>query len=248
MSLTLGPLYKSDLHEKPWCGYGTKRGTPGCPRFDYRITAGYLDRDILNGGIHRAVDAGNASTEWPVYSPSSAPMRHLHHFDGARGREWDLGNGWSFQGWHFAADPEDPPKPDKGTRAGLWQSVQRGQRVATTGNTGADLPDGSPMPPHTHWVLSRYGVAVDPEPYLYIDGKPGMPIEGAIDDMATFTDVPEGHRFYADIEWLAQQGITTGIPNGDGTFRFEPDSATARGEMAAFLHRLHDQIIDEVES
>lgn len=248
MALQLGPLYPQPLHEKPWCAYGTLRGRkPECPRFDYRITSGFLDRDILNGGLHRAVDVGNASTEHPVLSPYGGQMRQLHHFDGARGREWDLGNGHALEAWHLSPDPEDPHKPDKGTLRGPWQRVERGQQIALTGNTGADLPDGSPMPAHTHWMLLRHGVAIDPEPHLYIDGVFGVPIAGAIDDMARFTDVPEGHPFYHDIEWMAEQGITRGIPNPDGTLRYEPDAATTRAQMAAFMRRLYSVILADVD-
>lgn len=50
---------------------------------------------------------------------------------------------------------------------------------------------------------------------------------------ARFTDVPVGHRFYTEISWLAEQGITTGL--GDGSFgALQP---ITREAMAAFLFR-----------
>ena len=49
----------------------------------------------------------------------------------------------------------------------------------------------------------------------------------------TFRDVPSGHAFCGAIEWLADQGITTGFP--DGTFR--PGQAVTREAVAAFLYR-----------
>jgi putative N-acetylmannosamine-6-phosphate epimerase len=49
----------------------------------------------------------------------------------------------------------------------------------------------------------------------------------------TFTDVPEGHPFFEEIEALAASGITTGWP--DGTFR--PSNSVSRQAMAAFLYR-----------
>lgn len=49
-----------------------------------------------------------------------------------------------------------------------------------------------------------------------------------------FKDVPKSHQFYKHIEWLADQGITTGWD--DGTFR--PDASTERAAMAAFFYRL----------
>jgi poly(3-hydroxybutyrate) depolymerase len=49
----------------------------------------------------------------------------------------------------------------------------------------------------------------------------------------SFTDVPVGHPFLADITWLAEQGIATGYD--DGTF--QPGAPVTRQAIAAFLHR-----------
>jgi len=49
----------------------------------------------------------------------------------------------------------------------------------------------------------------------------------------TFIDVPPEHSFFADIEWLADSGVTGGYT--DGTFR--PGAQITRGSMAAFLYR-----------
>ena len=53
---------------------------------------------------------------------------------------------------------------------------------------------------------------------------------------ATFVDVPTTHTFFADIEWMAAEGITKGCnpPTND---RYCPDSSVTRGQMAAFLNR-----------
>lgn len=50
---------------------------------------------------------------------------------------------------------------------------------------------------------------------------------------ATFTDVPAGLPFRAEIEWLVASGVTTGYP--DGTYR--PWDPVSREAMAAFLYR-----------
>jgi hypothetical protein len=50
----------------------------------------------------------------------------------------------------------------------------------------------------------------------------------------TFSDVSTTHPFHVEIEWMNDEGITTGYP--DHTFR--PSDAVRRGPMAAFLHRL----------
>lgn len=49
-----------------------------------------------------------------------------------------------------------------------------------------------------------------------------------------FTDVPVGHPFYKEINWMVSQGITTGYP--DKTFR--PANPVERNAFAAFLYRM----------
>jgi Tol biopolymer transport system component len=51
-----------------------------------------------------------------------------------------------------------------------------------------------------------------------------------------FLDVDFGHTFYADIDWLAAQGITKGCNPPDNTL-YCPDDPVTRGQMAAFLVR-----------
>lgn len=48
-----------------------------------------------------------------------------------------------------------------------------------------------------------------------------------------FIDVPAGHPFCGDIEWLAGRGISTGFP--DGSFR--PSGSVSRMALASFLWR-----------
>jgi len=50
----------------------------------------------------------------------------------------------------------------------------------------------------------------------------------------SFPDVPTAHPFFAEIEWLASEGVTTGFANG--TFR--PVEAVTRQSMSAFMFRL----------
>ena len=51
-----------------------------------------------------------------------------------------------------------------------------------------------------------------------------------------FADVGPGQPFYADIRWLADEGLTAGTRVGDQTW-FEPTTPTSRQAMAAFLYR-----------
>lgn len=52
----------------------------------------------------------------------------------------------------------------------------------------------------------------------------------------TFADVPTYHPFFAEVEWLAATGITTGWTVGDDT-EFRPGTPVTREAMAAFLYR-----------
>jgi uncharacterized protein (DUF1800 family) len=54
----------------------------------------------------------------------------------------------------------------------------------------------------------------------------------------SFVDVPTGHSFFREIEWLASRGVTRGTVGSDGAVRFDPQGAVSRGAMAAFLHRM----------
>jgi hypothetical protein len=52
----------------------------------------------------------------------------------------------------------------------------------------------------------------------------------------TFSDVPESHPFYDEIEWMARSGVSKGY--NDGTYR--PNDKVTRQEMSAFMQRLFD--------
>lgn len=58
-----------------------------------------------------------------------------------------------------------------------------------------------------------------------------------------FDDVPAGHTFEADIEWLASVDVTKGC-NPPTNTQYCPDDPVTRGQMAAFLHRLSTNVVD----
>ena len=58
---------------------------------------------------------------------------------------------------------------------------------------------------------------------------------------ARFTDVPADKQFYREISWLAEQGVTTGWP--DGSFR--PTEPVHRDAMAAFVYRYGTGVLKE---
>jgi len=86
------------------------------------------------------------------------------------------------------------------------------------------FPDGGfhPQDPISRAAMAAFLYRVAGEPPFTPPGTP------------TFSDVPSDHPFFAEVEWLADEGITTGF--GDGTFR--PTGATTRQAMAAYLYRV----------
>jgi streptogramin lyase len=53
----------------------------------------------------------------------------------------------------------------------------------------------------------------------------------------SFTDVSSTHPFFAEIEWLADTGISEGLTPGP---QYRPSVAVSRQAMSAFMHRLAD--------
>lgn len=123
----------------------------------YRVTGQFDGVDLLNGGKHRATDVGNFGMNDPILAPITGRAKGMRHFDGALGVAYALGAEWMLELWHLNATLAP---------IGQWVDVTRGQVCGRTGNTGARLPDGRPMPAHTHIVLKRYGVPYDVERYL----------------------------------------------------------------------------------
>jgi len=75
--------------------------------------------------------------------------------------------------------------------------------------------------------------------FLYrFAGEPAV----SLPDAPTFSDVGVDHDFYAEIEWLAAQGITTGWELEGGIREFRPSVPIERAAMAAFLYRYHNTL------
>lgn len=54
-----------------------------------------------------------------------------------------------------------------------------------------------------------------------------------------FPDVPESHKFFDEIEWMGEEGLSTGTKVSDSRgVIYEPSSSVTREAMAAFLYRL----------
>lgn len=180
----------------------------------YAITTTFDGRDLVNGGMHMAVDVGNFGMDDPIKAVSRRG-RGLYNFDGAIGYEDDLGNGWTLQRWHLnttwaAGLSLIPGRSDVGD----WADVQVGQIVGRTGNTGA-LVNGKPMPAHTHIELEKGGVRYDVAPYLL--GQPFDPLQE--DDMKLPADasyfatgkVGPGNRLRLDHRNPDPADVTTAV-------------------------------------
>ncbi|MFI7582952.1 hypothetical protein ACH9DO_04070, partial [Kocuria sp. M1N1S27] len=56
--------------------------------------------------------------------------------------------------------------------------------------------------------------------------------------VSPFRDVATSRTFYREIAWLAEQGVSRGWAEADGTRTYRPGAAVSRDVMAAFLYRM----------
>ena len=126
---------------------------------------------------------------------------------------------YRFAGQPAFTPPATPTFSDVGPTDGFYKEIEW---LATTGITGGC--GGTSFCPTA--PVSRQSMAA----FLYrFAGEPAFTAPAT----ASFTDVPTTSLFFAQVEWLATTGITTGFP--DGTFK--PLDVVSRQSMAAFLHR-----------
>ncbi|PWD49972.1 hypothetical protein C8046_04035 [Serinibacter arcticus] len=100
--------------------------------------------------------------------------------------------------------------------------------------TGWETPAGLEFRPVAN--INRDAIAAFLYRYAEVEGYVAAPV-------SPFTDVTPATQFYTEISWLAENQITTGWLNPDGTSRFEPLSPVARDAMAAFLYRLNQNVL-----
>jgi hypothetical protein len=119
-----------------------------------------------------------------------------------------------------------------GNVPGLYDFIECGLDVGDFDLSNADpntvirVQDGG-----TAYQLTGSGVKTSIAPFFANPTPPPAP--GA--ELARFLDTT-GSIFQADIEWLADQGITTGC-NPPANNLFCPNANVTRGQMAAFLNR-----------
>ncbi|OWY62677.1 hypothetical protein B7486_57135, partial [cyanobacterium TDX16] len=136
------------------------------------------------------------------------------------------------QAWPYAYAPANtfPDVPEPLDHVVSWavdQSITTGYSTGCAGAAPCFKPSSA---------LTRQAAAA----FLYrLAGEPAFTTPPA----PTFRDVGTGHTFYAQIEWMHAEGISTGdaprTANCPGTGRpcFRSTSALSRMAVAAFLHR-----------
>jgi hypothetical protein len=116
--------------------------------------------------------------------------------------------------------PEQPTFTDVGATTPFRAEIEW---LAAEGvSTGFDDGTYRPGEPVTRGAMSAFMYRAAGEPTF------------APPTSASFTDVRTTHPFFLQVEWLADEGITTGY--ADATFR--PAAPVTRQSMAAFLYRL----------
>jgi hypothetical protein len=100
----------------------------------------------------------------------------------------------------------------------------------TTGLSNGYL-DGGVRTYHPVEAVSRQAMAA----FLYrYEGQPSFPLPAS----PSFADVPVGHPFYTEIEWMKWAGITNGNVGPGGTLLYLPLDDVSRQSMSAFLYRV----------
>ena len=99
----------------------------------------------------------------------------------------------------------------------------------TTGTPASPKPLYKPSAPVSRGAMSAFMYRLSGEPTF------SPPAANA----TTFGDVGTSHPFYAEIEWMAAEDITTGTPASPKPI-YKPGNAVSRGAMSALMHRLAD--------
>lgn len=105
-------------------------------------------------------------------------------------------------------------------------------------STGVATPAGKAYQPKN--MVSREAMAA----FLYRLKTPkgqSAPAGYKVPASSPFADVPRGHKFYKEIAWMSESGISTGTAQGSGKPKYDPKTAVSREAMAAFLFRMEQE-------
>lgn len=166
------------------------------------------------GGIARSCDSGGVSEhkegrafDWMV--------------DAARPSEKAAAD--AFIAWLMAAGP-DGKVAYNARRLGVMYVIWNGRiwNNSSQTSTWRTYTGANPHTDHVHVSLSWQGALARTSWWL---GGAAIP--------ARFWDVPYGHQFFTEVEWLAERRITNGLADGS----FGARQPVTREAMAAFLFR-----------
>lgn len=144
-----------------------------------------------------------------------------------------------------------------------WSAVGGSQPATLIDNAAIDNADKAVPYNHIHWypadgsivrsgVSGGYSVVTGGYPKVTATTAGAVVVDPAAlanrgtgggynhlkaDPAVPFADVPAGAPFYADIQWMSGQGITTGSLQPDGSVLFRPGDPVSREAVAAFLYR-----------
>ena len=150
---------------------------------------------------------------------------------------------------------DHPPQSERQARLG-WSNLYGVAELATWNYLYNDpiaaAADGllnSPVhrkvlddPTFMYWGAGIYTELPDAQPELARRYYVLVWLSKKVPPMADeFTDISTS-QFRGDINFLKEKGIVAGVPNPDGTFRYEPERNVTRGEMAAFLARIYRKL------
>ncbi|WP_200330021.1 S-layer homology domain-containing protein [Leucobacter sp. L43] len=100
---------------------------------------------------------------------------------------------------------------------------------ASKTSTGVKQASGKPA------YLAKAGITREAmAAFMYRLDKNAKP---ATPKASPFTDVKAGDKFYKEIAWMSQSGLSTGIKQPNGTRTYAAKSNVTREAMAAFLYR-----------
>lgn len=133
----------------------------------------------------------------------------------------------------------------------LWRQAGEPE-VVLASPAFADVAPSNPFYVPVQW-MAQAGLSVGtPGPHGSLLFQPGRTV--ARQEMAAFlwrqagepatswptqafADVAGTHPFYVPVQWMAENGLSSGTPNPGGAPWYQPASAVSRQAMAAFLQR-----------
>ena len=206
-------------------------GEPLCPK----ISLTYLDYELVEGVDYSCSYRYNTTPG----SRGRVEITGVGNFSGDRSESFDVEYGKvmiTFQANGGSAIA--PYEASYGTSYGVWQYVDANpttregyEFVGWFSDEALTKPwsvyTDEPMEDMTLYAKWKKVGSTEPD-----QSDPGPA-------SVVFDDVYAGVTDHAShIQWLADEGVSKGWDNGDGTYSYRPYSDVARADMAAFLYRL----------